>query len=151
YCENRDSGLLAKSNAAEIAKELEHFTEGDNPDAVAERHSHWACGWIEGYAIRVYRQTHIPADGFADGGAAYTDEECLEITEAFRTWCYLQQRLADYPVLDESDYSKREYEVTLANIECEGRRDIRDDAPAEWPSLVFDWLWNNEDFPHELA
>ena len=41
-----------------------------------EHHNHWAVGWVDGYAIRVYR----------DG----------KITEAFRTWHDLQARMNDY-------------------------------------------------------
>jgi hypothetical protein len=38
------------------------------------------------------------------------------ITRAFRKYHELAQRLADYPVLDEDDYCRREYESTLENI-----------------------------------
>ena len=61
-----------------------------------EHHTHWAVGWVDGYAIRVYRRGRI--------------------TKAFRTCHDLQSRLADYPVLDEDDYSNRVYEATLENI-----------------------------------
>jgi hypothetical protein len=36
YTSGRDSGLLAQSNHAEIIKLLAPFTEGDDPDVVAE-------------------------------------------------------------------------------------------------------------------
>jgi hypothetical protein len=36
YTSGRDSGLLAQSNHAEITKLLAPFTEGDDPDVVAE-------------------------------------------------------------------------------------------------------------------
>ena len=44
YTSNRDSGLLDQSNSAVIAKALESFTEGHDPDVVFESHSHWAVG-----------------------------------------------------------------------------------------------------------
>ena len=59
YTNNRDSGLLDQSNAAAIDKAMEPFTEADDPDVVAEHHHHWACGWIDGYSIRVYRNGQI--------------------------------------------------------------------------------------------
>jgi hypothetical protein len=63
---------------------------------MAEHHHHWAVGHVDGYSIRVFR----------DG----------RITEAFEAYHALAQRLADYPVLDEEDYSRREYEATLENL-----------------------------------
>ena len=135
YTHNRDSGLLEQSNADAIEQELQPFIEAG--DVLPEHHGHFLCGWIDGYAIRVW-QTPPSEDGDA------------EVTEAFRTWCYLKQRLSDYAVLDETDYSRREYEATLENIECEGRRHVRDDAPDDWPGQVFDWLWNSDEYPNEL-
>ena len=97
YTHNRDSGLLAQSNAAVIADALRPFSETENPDVVFESHSHWAVGHVDGFSIRVYR----------DG----------EITDAFRAYHGLMERLDAYPVLDESDYGRREYEAALENIE----------------------------------
>lgn len=83
YTHNRDSGLLDLSNAEAIAKELESFTDGDDPDVVFESHNHWAVGHVDGASIRIFR----------DG----------EITEAFKTYHDLMERMENYPVLDESD------------------------------------------------
>ncbi len=54
YISGRDAGLLAQSKHAEIAKLLAPFTAGDDPDVVAETHSHWAVGFLDGFSIRVY-------------------------------------------------------------------------------------------------
>src|SRR5262252_5204943 len=54
YTHNRDSGTLDRANAEAIAARLEPFTKGDDPDVVAEHHGHWACGWVDGFAVRVY-------------------------------------------------------------------------------------------------
>jgi hypothetical protein len=102
YSHHRDSGLLDQSNSAAIAEALEPFCECSDPDVIPEYHHHWAVGWIDGFAIRV----------FCHG----------EITEAFRTYHEITQRLAACPVLDEGDYSRREYESTLENIESYGWR-----------------------------
>ena len=128
YTANRDSGLLDLSNAEAIQKALAPFMEGDDPDIRAEHHSHWACGYVDGYAIRVYRDS--------------------KITEAFAAYHDLAERLANYPVLDEEDYSKREYDATLENIANEGRYANREDLyrlPDGWESEVFTWLWDNND------
>jgi hypothetical protein len=93
YTHNRDSGLLDQSNAEAIAEAMKPYLDRD---VFEEHHTHWAVGWVDGYAIRVYRRG--------------------KITRGFRTWFDLQQRLADYPVLDDDDYSNRIYEATLENI-----------------------------------
>jgi len=96
YTHHRDSGLLDQSNSAVFQKHLEPFTDADDPDVVAEHHHHWACGWIEGHSIRVFR----------DG----------QITDAFRKYHELAEAMSDYPILDEDDYSERELEATIENI-----------------------------------
>ena len=86
---------------------------------------HWAVGWIDGYAIRVFR----------DG----------QITDAFKAYHELSAQLADYPILDEEDYSNREYEATLENIADAAWRLKGDyDLPDGWESQVFSWLWDHE-------
>jgi hypothetical protein len=124
YGHHRDSGLLAQSNAAAIAEALEPFMDGDDPDVVPEHHHHWAVGWIDGHSIRVFR----------DG----------QITDAFRAYHELAQRLADYPVIDEEDYSRREYEATLENIADAAWRLKRSfELPEGWEGQVFDWFWQH--------
>lgn len=124
YTHHRDSGLLDQSNAAVIAKALEPFTEGDDPDVTFESHNHWAVGHIDGFAMRVFR----------DG----------EITEAFKIYHELQERMDNYPVLSDEDYSEREYEATLENIGLSAHRLKHDyDLPDEWESAVFSWFWDN--------
>lgn len=131
YTCNRDSRLLEESNAAAIDKEMEKFTEGDDPDVRSERHDHWAVGWVDGYAIRVY-----------DSHGA--------VTAAFRRWVELHDQLSDYPVLDDEDYSRRESEATLANIREIGRRFVRLDASPSWPDLIYSWLSDHPDYQREL-
>lgn len=115
YTSNRDSGLLARSNEEAINKLLEQYADGDDPDLVFETHSHWAVGHVSGFSVRVFRP---------DG----------TITDAFREVCAIQERLDDYPVLDESEYSKRELEATLENYRSEighYRSDLRDGWESE--------------------
>jgi len=125
YTHNRDSGLLDQSNAAAIEAALTPFTEGDDPDVVFESHSHWAVGHVDGFSIRVYR----------DG----------QVTDAFRTYHALAQRLADYPVLDEQDYSRREYEATIANLpDAAWKLKNEYDLPQDWEGDVYGWLADND-------
>ena len=121
YTHHRDSGLLDQSNAAAMADALRSFSETENPDVVFESHAHWAVGYVDGFSIRVYR----------DG----------EITEAFHTYHGLMEQLDGYPVLDEADYSSREYEAALENIEDAAWRfkstyDLHDG----WEAEVYEWL-----------
>jgi len=121
YTHNRDSGLLSRSNAAVIEKALEPFTEGDDPDVVFELHSHWAVGHVDGFSIRVLRGT--------------------QVTDAFKAYHELMEQMADYPVLDEEDYSNREYEATLENLADAAWRLKHDfDLPEGWESDVYSWL-----------
>lgn len=125
YTHHRDSGLLDQSNAAAIEKAMAPFTEGDDPDVVFESHHHWAVGHIDGFSVRVYRNG--------------------QITEAFRRYHELAERMADYPVLDEEDYSRREYEATVENIaDAAWRLKGEYELPDDWQYEVYSWLSENE-------
>ncbi len=122
YTHHRDSGLLDQSNAAFIAKAMAPFTEGDDPNVVMESHSHWAVSHIDGFSIRVFNRQG-------------------EITEAFAKYHELAEAMDQYPILDESDYSERELEATLENIEdAAWRLKIEFDLPDGWAWQVYDWL-----------
>jgi hypothetical protein len=123
YTSHRDSGLLGQSNHGEIARRLQPFTEGDDPDVVSESHTHWAVGHIDGFSIRVYQP---------DGS----------ITPAFEEFCRIKQDLEDYPVLTESDYSDREYEATLENYRSE-MWGLKDQLPEGWEGEVYSWFSDN--------
>ena len=113
-----------QSNADVIASALKPFTTGDDADVVFESHSHWAVGHVDGFSIRVYR----------DG----------EITDAFRTYHDLAERLAEYPILDESDYADREHEATLDNLtDAAWRLKSQYELPDGWESHVYSWLSDN--------
>jgi hypothetical protein len=121
YTHNRDSGLLAQSNAAMIAETLRPFSQTENPDVVFETHHHWAVGWVAGFSIRVYR----------DG----------QITKAFETYHDLMERLGAYAILDEADYSRREYEATIENIEdAAWRIKSRYQLHDGWEAEAYEWL-----------
>ena len=121
YTSNRDSGLLAMSNASVIAKAMRPFTEGDNPDVVMESHSHWVVGHVDGFSVRVYR----------DG----------EITDAFKAYYGLTVQMDGYPILDEKDYGRREYEATIESItDAAWRLKTEYELPEGWEYEVYSWL-----------
>lgn len=123
YTSSRDAGLLAQSNEESINKRLQPFTEGADPDLVFESHSHWAVGHVDGFSIRVFKP---------DG----------TITPAIEEFCRIKEELEAYPVLDESDYSDRQYEATLDNYRGEMWR-LRDELPEGWEGRVYEWFSNN--------
>lgn len=88
YTNNRDSNALDRSNAHVIDKTLAAF---DEDTVIHQHHGHWACGWIDGYAIQVYT---------LEGN----------VTPAFEAYATLARCLEDYPILDESHFSTLEYE-----------------------------------------
>jgi hypothetical protein len=82
---SRDSDCLEESNFDAMLAEL----GGESDTVHVVRESHWAVGWVEWIAIHESDEKSLRA----------ADEQC--------------KRLEDYPVLDEEDYSLREFE------ECE--------------------------------
>ena len=66
-------------------------------------------------------------------------------TEAFRKYYELEQQIDAYPILNEDNYSDREYEATLVNIKDAAWRlkndfDLRDG----WETEVYSWLSDYE-------
>lgn len=120
YTSNRDAGLLEQSNEKVINERLALFAEGEDPDVVFERHSSSLIGYLDGFSLRVLRP---------DG----------TITDAFREFCRIRERVADYPILDEQDYSEREFAATLENY-CLEMWSLRDELPDGWAAEVFSWF-----------
>ena len=51
----------------------------------------------------------------------------------------------DYPILDESDYSNREYEATLSNLtDAVWRLKNEFDLPEGWECEVYSWLSDHD-------
>jgi hypothetical protein len=125
YTHNPDSGLLDQSNAAVIIKAMQSFADANDPDVVFESHSHWAVGHVDGFSIRVFKHG--------------------EITPAFQRYHDLATALEEYPILDESEYSDREYEATLENIPLAGWRLQKEyELPEEWVAQVYGWFSDND-------
>lgn len=130
YTHHRDSGLRDRSNARVIERALEPFTKGDDPDVVFEFHAHWTVGQLNGFSIRVLREG--------------------QITEAFRIYHGLMERLSDHPILDEEHYSGRVIDATLDNI-LDHRSRLRERwvLPELWECDVYRWL--GQHLPDSLA
>lgn len=125
YTHHRDSGLLDQSNAAVIEKALGRFARGIHPSVVFESHSHFAVGHVDGFSVKVY-------------------DKRGQITKAFAAYHELAERMAAYPVLDEEDYSSREYDATMENIADSAWRIKNDfELPDDWESEVYSWFADN--------
>lgn len=95
---HRDSGLLDQSNAEALEAHLKSDASLD-ADWRISGCSHWAVGWVDHLSFRVVE----------DDRATPT-----RIARVLKAWF---DALDDYPVADEDDYSKREYEALLENFE----------------------------------
>lgn len=87
---NRDSRCLEESNfhaaLAMLGGESEPVSDDDNGPVQIHRFGHWACGWFEIILVK---------PGTPQAAMA-------EVIEA---------KLENYPVLDDDDYSSREFEA----------------------------------------
>jgi hypothetical protein len=87
---NRDSDALGRSNFRCFERALKALPEvkewpGEWQPVTVERSSHWACGWVDYLII---------------------DPACASAVKLAEE---LRERLEDYPVLDEDDYSNEEH------------------------------------------
>lgn len=96
--QNRDSDILTESNFAQAVRML---TEADpeGEDFQVHRFSHWAAEWVENIIVR-------------------PGSKCAAVCED------IAARLEDYPILNESDFSDREYKSFVDAWESWGCRDF---------------------------
>jgi len=80
--QTRDSGELDQSNFAQALELL----GGESETVEVHRFGHWGSGWFEIIIVRPYSKAHPLA-------------------------LIIEERLADYPVLNEEDYSQREFDA----------------------------------------
>lgn len=92
---NRDSDCLAQSNFATALQLL----GGESDMVQVHRFGHWACGWYEIILVNPFCEAAAIAQSIED-------------------------RLANYPVLDEDDMSAREYEAYSDAWHSYGWRDF---------------------------
>lgn len=122
----RDSVIAEESNADAMEEILNEDYPELSEDWTITKCNHRAVGWVEHLSFRVFD---------ADGKTP---------SKMFRVLCGINDRLEEYPLLDEDDVSKREHEATLDNIESAGRQFLKDDPPDDWASQCFSWFWDND-------
>ena len=95
---HRDTDVLTESNYETIEKDMETRFPGDTETVHC---GHWAVGWIDHLAVRMLEEDGSPT-------AAAT---------AILEW---KEKLEDYPVADDEDYSRREWEEWTEYLTNEG-------------------------------
>lgn len=124
YYTNRDADLVMQSNADVIEKELESFC---GEDAALERHNHYLRGWVGCVAFRCFDK---------EGNVTPVAKKVYELKCA----------LNNYSLLDDEDYSRREYDAQCESIEDGIHWALRDEEferPANLNAdAVFSWMFN---------
>lgn len=121
----RDSGLIDQSNRDALVAHLRKDYAALRKDWRVTTCSHWAVGWVEHLTFRAVNQDGTPSTIF----------------KVLKHWF---DALSDYPVADDTDVSRREYEVAIERIGDEGRQFLRDDVKDGWEQRVFSWLWDHD-------
>jgi len=124
----RDSGLLEQSNADALEDYLQSDPSLEDEWEITGA-NHWAVGWVDHLSFRVIDENGEPT----------------RISRVIKKWF---EDLDGYPIADEEDYSRRELEATVENIEQVGMSMVSDDATETWPYDVYSWLSNN--YPSEI-
>lgn len=115
----RDSEVLEQSNFDVTLREL--GGESD-PEVVVAGTNHWAVGWVD--RILVHKDAY----------------DKLRILDA------IAEKLEDYPVLDEEDFSEREWKEREDSFESWGRKEIEDIFEDALPEAVFEAMKADEAF-----
>jgi hypothetical protein len=84
----RDSEAVDRANARAITAAMDPFIKDGT--AKLETFKHWAVGWMDAIAVKVF------------------DNE--KVTPAFTMMCELEEKMSDYPVLDDDLLAEEEAE-----------------------------------------
>lgn len=97
HYQTRDSDILEESNGAYIEKFFKDYAEENTVEL--QEFGHWLCGWVKAVVIKIRDE---------DG----------KYTRAFQDMYGILVMKDDYPVLDEDDFSNREFEAfeDVANV-----------------------------------
>jgi|TARA_Y100000296_G_C5167216_1_gene255350 hypothetical protein len=117
----RDSTLLDLSNWQAVEEILAEKAKPEEDTDCWEIHrfGHWACGWFEIFIVKPDSPAYRAAEDIA-------------------------RSIEDYPVLNEEDYSEREYTATVENIaDALGSFDIENE-PEDLAGTLFRWFWDND-------
>lgn len=129
----RDSSLLDQSNADALEKSLNSI-EAFSEEWEQTSANHWAVGWVDHlsfHAVDIIDGVRMP-------------------TPIFGWLCVWFDALEGYPVADDEDYSRRQFEAVFENIAQAGATLVRGNASEEdWVDRVYEWL--REEAPDVLS
>ena len=121
---DRGDDVLTESNYLMALQRLEGViahTDGEPDDVLDSSARHWLVGTLRTIFVRVYTE---------DGS---------DFTPAFREACAILASLDQYPILDESDYSDREYtawEAMVVDGLGQAAYEHSYDSPAEQEAFI---------------
>jgi hypothetical protein len=156
FVRHRDSDHLENSNFDTILKEFSEKFEL-NEDYRVEGSRHWAVGWTDTMMVRAieckcedWEQADITAhpDLERTGLKLWRCHTCAtdfgidHIRNIFYRALEFKDRLDDYPVLDEEDFSRREYEELMEYLEQEVSSTVNSLSNDE--RIAEDWEPDNE-------
>ena len=120
---SRDSNILELSNFDSGLESL----GGESATVIVARFGHWGVGWIEEIMIDP------------------KDTKRVKIAED------IESALADYPVLDDEDYYRREHEEELETWDTCYRQDYRGLLADKFPELEYEIEELEEDVVDNIA
>jgi hypothetical protein len=109
--QHRDSDVLQRSNYEVISRDLLDRFPDDVRTTVS---NHWAVGWVESLHVRIYKESINLEE--IEPGKFYGHDSYTDAFIAAMEW---KEKLDDYPVADEEDWSRREYEELIEYLEQE--------------------------------
>ena len=130
--ETRDSTLLDQSNSAEIRKRFQALIDSDK--AEINPTSHWFWGWVDHLSFPVVEYTTV------------LHTRVPRESSALVLWNDIKADMDRYPVLNDKDYSEREFAATLWGIEdaCYMYDDREVNLPNDHAQKLFDYFWDND-------
>lgn len=87
---SRDADILQQSNWAAVQAMMQPWTNDEDVVRITSS-SHWAVGWVETMHVRIRNKKG-------------------KFTKAFKQAVEILEKIENYPVLDEWDYSQREFD-----------------------------------------
>jgi len=140
---HRDSDLIAQSNYDVLCSDLKEYEfnkTNDVCDITFETFNDWAYGYTNNICVRVFE-----------------DANRVIVTPAFAMICELLDAILEYPILDEEDYSEKQYEAAMTNIHSFGsswlsrnahRYEMKEKFVNDWEERIYRYF--RKEFPEVL-
>jgi len=169
FVKHRDSDHLDLSNYETVLTDFSEKYEL-NDDYRVEGSSHWAVGWLDTLMVRAlqckcedWEDAHITVhpDRESRGLKLWrchtcgTDFGIASVRPIFYSVAEYKERLEEYPVLDEEDFSRREHEELMEYLDQEVSAFVRqhegDTIAEDWEpdkDAIFQYLFDVHSVSH---